>query len=143
MKVPMGTHALIGLAIGIVVVAVVSGLIFLGPPSQQRAHELDERRVEDLRGITRAADLYSTRHGRLPTSLDELSRESGVSVNSHDPRTTRSYGYRILSDEKYELCAEFEDRSSSPAPATPPDGGFWSHAAGRQCFQPRVEEVLR
>ncbi|MFQ5737884.1 MAG: hypothetical protein ACE5JX_02645 [Acidobacteriota bacterium] len=165
MKVPSGAHVLIGLAIGVVVVAVVSGLIVLGPPSEQRARRLDERRVEDLRGITRAVDLYWTRHGRLPTSLDELLRESGVNINSNDPSTTQLYDYRVLGDKTYELCAHFQrdspepsqpvskpkeravisldDLDSLPVPATPPDKGFWSHGAGRQCFQPEVEEVLR
>ena len=139
MKVPSGTHVLIGLAVGVVVVAVVSGLIVLGPPSEQRARRLDDRRVEDLRGITRAVDLYWTRHGRLPASLDELSRESGVNINSHDPGTTQLYDYRVLGDKTYELCAHFQ--RDLPEPSQRVGKGFWSHGAGRQCFQPEVEEV--
>ena len=167
MKVPSGTHVLIGLAIGVVVVAAVSGLIVLGPPSEQRARRLDDRRVEDLRGITRAVDLYWTRHGRLPASLDELSRESGVNIDSRDPGTTQLYDYRVLGEETYELCANFQrDLPESPDASgervervggdilvTNPERlergsqrvskGFWAHGAGRQCFQPEVEEVLR
>ncbi|MFQ5742210.1 MAG: hypothetical protein ACE5HV_01345 [Acidobacteriota bacterium] len=141
MKVPSGTHVLIGLAIGVVVVAVVSGLIVLGPPSEQRARRLDDRRVEALRGITRAVDLYWTRHGRLPASLDELSRESGVNINSHDPGTAQLYDYRVLGDKTYELCAHFQ--RDLPEPPQRVSKVFWSHGAGRQCFQPKVEEVLR
>ena len=172
MKVPSGTHVLIGLAIGVVVVAVVSGLIVLGPPSEQRARRLDDRRVEDLHGITCAVDLYWTRHGRLPAFLDELSGESGVNISSHGPRTTQLYEYRVLGDKTYELCAHFQRDLPEPSPGVAGrkghilleggleesrssarehvlderksmSKGFWSHGAGRQCFELEVEEVLR
>ena len=169
MKVPAGTQVFVGLAIGAVVVAVVGGLIVLGPPSEERARRLDERRVEDLRGITRAADLYWTRRGRLPSSLEDLSRESGVSVSARDPGTTQDYEFRVLDAETYELCARFDRNTpdpgdSAPAPIgfegvlerQPPDGralgiaadpaqdvseDFWSHGVGRRCFRLDAQEV--
>ena len=41
MKVSTGTTVFTGLAIGVVVVAVVGGLIVLGPPSEERTRQLD------------------------------------------------------------------------------------------------------
>jgi hypothetical protein len=156
MKMPAGTHVLVGIAVAAVLIAVVSGLIVLGPPNEERIRRLDGRRVEDLRGITRAVDLYWTRHGGLPTSLDELSGESGVNINSHDPGTSQPYDYQVLDDKTYELCARFQRDSPEPtvrsaqprqAPSTTPASqrvrkSFWSHGAGRQCFRPAVEQVL-
>ena len=159
MKVPAGTTVFTGLAIGAVVVAVVGGLIVLGPPSEERARRLDERRVEDLRGITRAVDLYWTRHGSLPSSLGDLSGESGVNVSARDPGTTQDYELRVLDAATYELCASFElDTHLDPTPGIGPVLGltdprdsagrardvsedFWSHGVGRRCFRLDAQEV--
>ncbi len=141
MKVPTGTHVLIGLAIGVVLVAVVGGLIVLGPPSEERARRLDNRRVEDLRGITGVVDLYWTRHGRLPSSLDDLAQESGVNISSRDPGTAQVYDLRVLGAETYELCADFQRNSADPAQGV--SKGFWSHGVGKQCFQLEAQEVPR
>ena len=159
MKVPAGTTVFIGLAIGAVVVAVVGGLVVLGPPSEERARRLDERRVEDLRGITRAVHLYWTRHGRLPSSLGDLSSESGVGVSARDPGTAQAYELRVLDAETYELCASFEFNTPIPSArfrpglgAAPEPGDsaglaldvsedFWSHGVGRRCFRLDAQEV--
>ncbi len=159
MKVPAATTVFIGLAIGAVVAAVVGGLIVLGPPSEERARRLDERRVEDLRGITRAVDLYWTRHASLPLSLADLSRESGVSVSARDPGTTQDYEFRVLDAATYELCARFELNTPIPSArfrpglGVAPDPGdsagraqdvsedFWSHGVGRRCFRLDAQEV--
>lgn len=146
MKVLAGRY-LVGLATGVVVIAVVSGIVLLGPPTEERARRLDERRVEDLRGITRAIDLYWTRQGGLPSSLDELLRESGVSVNPRDPVTAQPYGYRV-DGKTYELCAEFQRDSVEQFPLPVPDGfertrEFWFHDAGKRCFQLEAREIRR
>ena len=145
MKVPAGTTVFIGLAIGAVVVAVVGGLIVLGPPSEERARRLDERRVEDLRGITRAVDLYWTRHGRLPSSIRDLSSESGVSVSARDPGTAQAYELRVLDAATYELCANFDRTSADPGESAgrtqDVSEDFWSHGVGRRCFRLDAQEI--
>ena len=75
------------LAIAVVALAIVTALILLGSPTGQRMRRLDDRRVEDLRGITDAANLYWTRRGSLPLSLEDLSAEPGVNVRSRDRST--------------------------------------------------------
>ena len=145
MKMPAGTTIFIGLAIGAVVVAVVGGLIVLGPPSEERARRLDERRVEDLRGITRAVDLYWTRHGRLPSSLGDLGSESGVSLSARDPGTAQAYELRVLDAATYKLCASFArtsaDARDSAGRAQDVSEDFWSHGVGRRCFRLDAQEV--
>ncbi len=138
MRVSAGATVFIVVAIGVVVAAVVGGLIALPPPSEERARRLDERRVEDLRGITGAMDLYWTRHGRLPASMEELSRESGVRVSTRDPGTAQDYELRLLDAATYELCASFERISAESGDPTglaqDASEDFWSHGVGRRCF---------
>jgi hypothetical protein len=124
----------VGTVVAVVVAAaVVAGLILLGAPAEERARRLDERRVQDLSGIARAADVYWTRNRRLPDSLEELRRETGVDVAATDPATNAQYQFRPLDGTKYELCATFDNESRESDRGG--EAGFWSHRAGRQCFE--------
>jgi hypothetical protein len=117
----------------VVAAAVIAGLILLGAPAEERARRLDERRVQDLSGIARATDVYWTRTSRLPASLDELRRETGAEVLSTDPASGAPYQFRALDGAQYELCATFDGESRESDRGG--EAGFWSHRAGRQCFQ--------
>ncbi|MCY3610853.1 MAG: hypothetical protein OXH51_04895 [Gemmatimonadetes bacterium] len=146
-----------------VVAAVVVGLVLLGNPAQERERRIDDRRAADLHAIAAATDLYWARHGQLPASLDDLAAEPGLSVNTRDPSTSEMYGYRVLDDGRYEVCATFAAESGGPVRSTPilerscqgchapgspiasrvddPAAArvglrdLWAHGSGRQCFQ--------
>jgi hypothetical protein len=116
---------------------VVAGLFMIGSPSEERARTLDERRVDDLRDISRWTNLYFDRQHRLPANFEEVSREGGVGVDGRDP-AGGTYEYRVTSATTYELCATFQRDSSDRRGAT--SGDFWSHEAGRRCFQLKTKE---
>ena len=101
-----------------VVAAVAFGLVLLGPPAQERERRIDDRRVADLHGIAAATDLYWTRHGRLPASLDDLVAEPGLRISTRDPTSSEMYGYRALDDGRYEVCATFATDSRGPTRIT-------------------------
>jgi hypothetical protein len=125
-------------AVTIVVTGTIAaGIFVLGSPAEERRRRLDERRIENLSEIAQAVDLYWTRHGRLPSSLEELRREPGATIADTDPVTHRAYEYRPATD-RYELCAAFDRASDRSSPYR---GAFWSHGAGRQCFQREVQKV--
>ncbi|MDE2784905.1 MAG: hypothetical protein OXK77_18290 [Gemmatimonadota bacterium] len=149
-----------------VVAAVVVGLVLLGNPVEERERRIDDRRVGDLHGIAAAANLYWIRHGRLPGSLDDLATEPGLSINTRDPSSSEVYGYQVLDDGRYEVCATFAAESGGPtgstsilerscqgchAPGSPVAAGvddpgaahpglrdLWVHGSGRQCFEMRA-----
>jgi len=124
-------------SIVVVAAVVVGGLIMMGPPSDERARRLDARRRQDLQGIQAFTDIYFGRHARLPASLDDLAREDGAGVKIRDPRTAASYEFHVIDQKKYELCAIFERASTE---GDPRPGDFWSHGAGRRCFELKVKE---
>jgi hypothetical protein len=132
-------HAVAGFAILLVVAGVAGGLLILGPPGEERINRFDQRRVEDLQRIEEAVNVYRTRHGRLPTSLEELSREAGIGINARDPGTMEAYEYRPLDERTFEVCAAFERESGQSSAAFA--AGFWSHGSGRQCFRLLVREL--
>jgi hypothetical protein len=115
-----------------VVAAIVSGLFLIGSPFAERARRLDLIRVEDLRQLTRAIDLYWKGEGKLPASVDALASVPNASFRSKmDTYTGEPYSYRALDGSRYELCATFE------AEEVDSEYGdrFWAHGAGRKCFE--------
>jgi hypothetical protein len=128
-----------GLVTIAVVAAIALGIILIGSPAEERVRQLDGRRVQDLAGIARTADLYWTRNGRLPASLEELADEAGASVTVGDPATGARYEYRAIDARTYELCAQFETDSAQLG--RPGGADFWSHGAGRQCFRREAQKV--
>jgi len=128
-----------GVAVVAVVTSVIFGIIMLGSPAEERILRLDNRRVDDLEKIMQATNLYWTRHQSLPASLEELAKEPGITINTHDPRTAKTYEYRVLGENKYELCAQFERDSVIGTNGS--STNFWSHGAERQCFQLEAREV--
>ena len=73
------------------------------------------------------------RNTSLPSSLEALRTETGTNITIADPATGASYEFRTLEGEQYELCAAFEGESGDSDRFI--GAGFWSHRAGRQCFQ--------
>lgn len=126
-------------ALVVVIVAVVAGLLALGSPADERARRIDHRRVTDLQGIMAAANLYWTRHDRLPSSLDDLIAEPGVTISVTDPSGSEPYGFQPLDSLRYEVCATFEGESDQIS--GDPTRDLWAHGSGRQCFQLEAEDI--
>jgi hypothetical protein len=121
----LGTIAALG-----VIAAVAGGLFVIGAPGEERARRLDARRVEDLRAIAEAARVYYGRHGTLPGSVGELTREGGLRVV--ETAETGAYEYRVTGADTFEVCATFQhDSTEQPGLRI---GDVWAHAPGRQCF---------
>jgi hypothetical protein len=70
----------------------------------------------------------------VPVSLDELSKEPGLSDVARDPVNGQPYGYRTFNANSYELCGTF-DRETADVRAA----DFWSHGSGTQCFTLNVK----
>jgi hypothetical protein len=136
--VPARRTIVAGGAIAAVIGTIAGALVLIGSPAEQREYRMDERRVHDLRLVADGVNVYWTRRGRLPPSLDNLAREFGVA--SADPGTGERYAYRPIADDSYELCATFA-RDSSTLPGRTAAVDAWSHGRGRQCFTRKPVEV--
>lgn len=141
MRKPSKNIIVASVVVALVVAAVIVGVILLDSPAQERLRRLDERRVDDLRELAYALDLYWTREGSLPPTLEELSSAPGVSVELFDPETGHPYEYRVLSNNTYELCAQFALDTAEEQDRFYKD--YWAHGPGRQCFQLEAQDVNR
>jgi hypothetical protein len=126
--------AVIVIVVLVVLGAIGGGFYLVGPPAEERERHLDARRENDLQRLRLAADLYWTRNGRLPATLDDLAKEAGTNIYSQDPQSGERYSYSVMSGDTYELCAEFaresEDRSD-----------FWTHGTGKRCFTITAKQI--
>jgi hypothetical protein len=126
----------------VVVASIVAAISITGLPPQQRLQRLDERRITDLDRIADAIDWYRGVNKRLPADLAELAKYRGRSLSIADPESGEAYGYERVGDAAYRLCARFATSSADaldPPPAWSPDG--WVHAAGRQCFDRKLDPL--
>ena len=126
----MNTGRLAFLAvIAIVAVAVIAGLIVSGSPAEQRRLRADDRRVNDLRQLSGTIRRYYSDTERLPPDLGTLVDGWALSEIPLDPETDGEYGYEIVTDKTYRLCADFALESRANVPRD-----FWTHGSGRQCY---------
>lgn len=127
-----GRGWLFGALLSVVVLAAIgAGLVVIGSPEEERARRLDTRRVEQLTDIARSVDLFWTREGHLPASLEALRPVTGANLTLVDPDTGAAYGYRVVEAATYELCADFHYASEVTRGVR---DGNWTHGSGRHCF---------
>jgi len=95
---------------------------------------IDERREQDLDGISRAVDRYFERNKKLPGSIDEACKT--CHINFKDPVTKQPYIYEKTGEKAYRLCAGFALDNDSEEKL----GRYyyaqirWKHKAGNYCY---------
>jgi type II secretory pathway pseudopilin PulG len=142
----MGIKIFGTLVVLMVTTVIIAGLIIAGSPATERAHRFDDQRVSDLQQISSAVDLYVSKTGRLPSSLNELTNPEVARLynlnSTTDPETFTPYEYSTTSKTTYKLCAKFTF-ANIEKPSTNTRGLIthsynyskaWGHSAGKKCF---------
>lgn len=132
----MGGDAWMAAISGLVAaVMLISGFLYIGTPSTQRALRADRKRVQDLYQLSAKIHNVWSANVRLPGHLDEL-RDAALA----DPITRVAYEYRVTEGSRYELCATFALASEQNQAA--PRSSAWSHPRGRHCFPVDASQML-
>lgn len=146
----LGQKIFVGVVILAVAAAAVGGLFVAGSPSQERARQFDNRRINDLQQISQAVDQFWTRNGRLPEALADMENRREYYVPSIlDPKTKAAYEYRVTAGKTYELCATFETDASTESPEDKysrpyyvgEGANFWTHGPERVCFTIEAQNI--
>jgi hypothetical protein len=127
------------LALFIVAVAVVWGIVLAGSPASQRAKQFDDRRVEDLRGISseignivfngKMGAPNATMVNPIPKTLDEVAAKAMYQKPAiADPETSQPYEFTVQSAKQYQLCATFNAARDLTYDV------FWNHPVGHYCY---------
>ncbi|MDI6717568.1 MAG: DUF5671 domain-containing protein [Patescibacteria group bacterium] len=126
----------------IIFIGVVAGLFVAGLPKSQRLIRFDEKRISDLSFIQSQLSEYWRKNEKLPDVFDDL-KDGGLNIPA-DPQTGAPYGYKKLSNLKYEICANFQTSNKDNkiqkrvAPAFYYETYNWNHEQGIVCFERSV-----
>jgi uncharacterized membrane protein YidH (DUF202 family) len=117
--------AVVAISVG----AIVWGLFLVDSPKVTKMKKFDLQRVEDLTNINSLVIYAYASDKAIPDYFPRMS-------NYKDPATGKPYEYKILSADQYEICANFA--LAAPATSYPQQLEWYSHLAGRQCFQKKI-----
>jgi len=129
-----------------VVFAIILGFSVIGSPQKQRLIRFDQQKISDLQNIqSQIVSFWQTKKA-LPVSLDDLKDSLSYFDIPIDPQTGEVYFYKITSGNSFEICANFNLKSSAQL-----DSGIarpvkinqenenWTHESGTACFSRVVD----
>lgn len=131
----------------VMLVSVVIGFFIIGTPATQRSRRFDETRVQNLQMMQNQVINYWTQKGVLPNQISLLNDSISGFMTPVDPKTNQAYGYRVLDQKTFELCADFE--TINDVRKTMMEGQYydsfnqnWNHGAERTCFNRAIDPEL-
>lgn len=110
------TLVIYGIVSFILTIAIlVLGMCVIESPKQTRERKIDAQIIMNFNNIGNAARYYYQNNAKLPENLEILKeKESFINENDLiDPETKKEFGYRVINDTEFELCAEFRTFSDA------------------------------
>ncbi|KKT14803.1 MAG: hypothetical protein UW83_C0040G0004 [Parcubacteria group bacterium GW2011_GWD1_44_9] len=137
-------------AILLILVSVILGFVVIGSPRTQRMLRYDGEKITDLQNIQGQILSYWQNKGTLPKNLDDMKDSLSYYTVPVDSQTQEQYGYRVLNQNSFELCADFNEASPSDVAVYPSsysygygnNGENWQHEAGNKCFSRTIDPEL-
>jgi len=127
----------------IVIVAIfITSLFIVESPTATRNRRVDDAVLNKFNNIDSALITYYNDNEKLPADLGMLRVEVLYlrADDIEDPVSGKPFDYRVLENDKYELCADF--RTSNLDPESPDIfvNKRWPHDAGYQCLSQKIEK---
>ncbi|MBU1164860.1 hypothetical protein KKA15_04865 [Patescibacteria group bacterium] len=119
----------------IIIISFIGTFFIVESPAQARRKAYDRTRINNLQEITYAVNDYYLENETLPNSLNEL-ESFRTYIQIVDPKTGQAYEYKVVDENSYELCAEF-DTSSEEGIQDKYYGSPYAefvYQGGRNCF---------
>ena len=129
----------------IAVIAVfAASLFFVESPQETRNRKFDNAILDKFNQIDNAINSYSYENAKLPKSLDELAIEFSYLTEKDliDAVTKKKFEYKIVSENFYELCAEFlTSNKDDENNRYDYHKERWPHDSGYQCLKQKVRDI--
>jgi hypothetical protein len=122
----------------LVLVILVSGFLVADSPAQVRKIKHDRNIINDLNSIKYQIENYTRNYGKLPEDLKDLNMLK-IDYFERDGEVT-DFEYKVLEDNEYEICAEFETNSEEMDDLYG-NQREWPHKIGKECFQRTVNLI--
>lgn len=120
--------------LAVVLIAFVSAFFIIDSPTVSRNKKIDQRLLNDIQNIDNNIQGYYNKTATLPESLEQLKNTEFSPFIQGD---VKEIEYRKLSNNSFELCAEFilsgQDQQDVVLEKNG-ESGDWSHKAGKVCF---------
>ena len=136
----------------VILIAVVSGFFIIGSPASQRLVRFDRDKINDLQSIQWQVVNFWQNKERLPENLSELEDPISSFVVPVDQQNEEEYGYSIISELTFELCADFNKESTGlldeniriakPFGGSGIENSNWAHGEGEVCFERTIDPDL-
>jgi hypothetical protein len=131
-------------AVGVVLLAVITGAFVVGSPHDARRQAFDDRRYQELNMLARTLLCTTNTGAVLPLALTAESMQSYCGGRNTRPpsflddETNQPYKYTRKSDDEYSICAQFHDsaRTARLSYVTPYER--WAFDAGSGCITGRI-----
>ena len=127
-----------------VIAIFIASLFFVESPTETRNRKFDNAILNKFNQIDNAINSYGYENAKLPESLDELAIEFSYLTEKDltDPITKKKFEYKIVSEDSYELCAEFiMSNKDDENDRYDYHKKRWPHDSGYQCLKQRVREI--
>ena len=128
-------------SLAVVLAVFVASLFFVESPTQTRDRKYDITTLDKFERLDGAISTYFEENKKLPENLEILVDEfTYISQDDlADQASEIKFDYKIIGDNKYELCATF--RAANTSKEDYPDDYYrdrWPHEAGYQCLGQKV-----
>ncbi len=148
----------IGAGVSVLVVAViVLGFFIMGSPQSMRDIRFDQDKLRDLSNIQWQIINHYQQKEQLPNKLVDLEDPLVGYILPEDSQTGKAYGYEVMGELTFKLCADFNKESREYEPTD--TGGIaqqnvwsrsleyryaiddknWSHGVGETCFERTID----
>lgn len=134
----------IGISSAVIILLSFVGAFFLvDSPALSRAKAYDQTKANDLSIIRHTINTYYSEFDKLPEALEDLHNQSAF-LQIKDPKTGEEYEYRIVDEQSYELCANFNTSIKGLSEKDvqyrfSPDGFVYEE--GKNCFTKKVSDI--
>ena len=144
------SKAIGGVVAVLVLVSIISGFFIMGSPHSNRLVRIDFEKVQDLQSIQWQIVRFWQEKEVLPQTLSELEDPLVGFTLSTDPQTGESYGYDVIGERTFELCAVFNRPNRDTERLVRPgldrstifygfDDANWQHGEGETCFERTID----
>ncbi|PKL72582.1 hypothetical protein CVV26_01040 [Candidatus Kuenenbacteria bacterium HGW-Kuenenbacteria-1] len=129
-------------ALLIIIATLISSIFFVESPQETRNKKQDYMVAEKIFNIKRAINSYYFSKKKLPENFEELLLGGFIQSENEirNPKTKEKVEYKIISEDTYELCANFKtsNKNNHDEHYNYPNDQ-WFHDAGYQCIKKPVE----
>jgi len=113
----------------------ILAMFFVESPFNARNKKIDDKTVQNMSQTKNSIDTFVSNSDRLPNTLEELKNSRYYYPKSE---TIENIDYKIISKEKYKLCADFKTSSEDDDCRSFYYNEQWQHKKGYQCIEKTV-----